>query len=185
MPFQINLITFLFLIISSCSYAQPFYFGSDLSYVNEMENCGAIYKEDGQAKDPYAIFADHGNNLVRLRLWHTPSWYDQLNGGQRYSDLADVRKSIQRAKAQGMKVLLDFHLSDNWADPAKQVVPKAWSNVVDNLPVLKDSLYRYLYQTLTELHTEGLLPEMVQIGNETNKGILLSQEVSDAGWVLE
>jgi arabinogalactan endo-1,4-beta-galactosidase len=165
--------------------AQEFYLGADLSYVNEMEDCGAVYKDNGQAKDPYAIFAGHGCDLVRLRLWHTPAWYDQLNEGRRYSDLADVRRSIQRAKNQGMKVLLDFHLSDNWADPAKQVIPQAWNAVVDDLPVLKDSLYNYIYRTLTSLQTDGLLPEMVQIGNETNKGILLSQAVNDAGWVLE
>ena len=54
--------------------AQSFYLGADLSYVNEMENCGAVYKAGGEAKDPYVIFKDHGCNLVRLRLWHTPSW---------------------------------------------------------------------------------------------------------------
>lgn len=165
--------------------AQSFYFGNDLSYVNEMEECGVVYKEDGQPKDVYEIFSDHGCNLVRLRLWHTPSWYDNLNSGNRYSDFADVKVAIGRAKAQGMHVLLDFHLSDNWADPGKQVVPAAWAAVVDDLPLLKDSLYNYMYGVLSELHADHLLPEMVQIGNETNRGILLSQEVNDAGWTLD
>jgi arabinogalactan endo-1,4-beta-galactosidase len=165
--------------------AQTFYFGADLSYVNEMEDCGVIYKEQGAAKDPYQIFAEHNCNLVRLRLWHTPSWYDALNAGHRYSDFHDVRRSIMRAKANGMKVLLDFHLSDNWADPSKQLVPAAWVNVVDNLPVLKDSLYNYISSTLLALNNEDLLPDMVQIGNETNKGILLSPAVDAAGWSLD
>ena len=156
--------------------AQIFYFGADQSYVNEMEYCGAVYKENGQAKDVYEIFEDHGCNLVRLRLWHTPDWYDDLNSGKRYSDYTDVAKSIARAKDHSMSVLLDFHLSDNWADPSKQLVPAAWLPVVDNLPVLQDSLYQYVYHTLKSLYKEGLLPEMVQIGNETNKGILLSPE---------
>ena len=165
--------------------AQPFLFGADLSYVNEMEDCGVVYREEGQPKDPYQIFADHGCNMVRLRLWHTPSWYGNLNNGQHYSDLADVRHSIQRAKAAGMQVLLDFHLSDTWADPSRQLAPAAWLDVVDNLPILQDSLYHYVYNTLMELDEEGLLPEMVQIGNETNRGILLSPEVNASGWVLD
>lgn len=162
-----------------------FYFGADLSYVNEMEDCGVVYKEKGATKDPYRIFADNNCNLVRLRLWHTPSWYDTLNTGKRYSDYEDVKKSIQRAKAAGMDVLLDFHLSDFWADPQRQWVPKAWEPVVNNLPVLKDSVYNYITQTLNSLNAAGLMPEMVQIGNETNRGILLAPPVNDAGWVLD
>lgn len=150
-----------------------------------MEDCGAVYKESGKDKDPYQIFADHGANLVRVRLWHTPSWYDELNDGQRYSDLADVMQTISRAKTEGMDVLLDFHLSDTWADPTRQIVPAAWADVVENLPVLQDSLYNYIYSTLSTLAQQDLLPELVQIGNETNKGILLSQEVNDSGWVLD
>lgn len=165
--------------------AQPFYFGADLSYANEMEDCGVVYKENGQPKDPYQIFAGHNCNLVRLRLWHTPAWYDTLNTGHRYSGLADVKRSIARARGAGMQVLLDFHLSDFWADPSRQWVPAAWAGVVDDLPLLQDSLYNYIHSTLLELHAEGLLPEMVQLGNETNRGILLSQEVNDAGWVLD
>jgi arabinogalactan endo-1,4-beta-galactosidase len=166
-------------------YAQQFYFGNDLSYVNEMEDCGVVYRENGASRDVYDIFADHGCNLVRLRLWHTPAWYDSLNQGHRYGDLADVKRAIARARAKGMHVLLNFHLSDNWADPSKQIVPAAWDHIVDDLPVLKDSLYNYISSTLLHLHGEALLPEMVQIGNETNRGILLSQEQNDAGWVLD
>lgn len=164
--------------------AQAFYLGADLSYVNEMEDCGVEYFENGVQTDPYEIFANHNCNLVRLRLWHTPSWYDELNSGKRYSDLADVKKAIGRAKEQNMEVLLDFHLSDNWADPNKQLVPAAWLSVVYDLEALKDSLYQYIHQTLTDLDEENLLPEMIQIGNETNRGILLSP-IDNAQWTLE
>ncbi|NRB47122.1 MAG: glycosyl hydrolase 53 family protein [Saprospiraceae bacterium] len=177
----------IFLLVSlstSTLLAQDFYFGADQSYVNEMEDCGAVFKENNVAKDVYSIYKDHGCNLVRLRLWHTPSWYDNLNEGRRYSDLADVKKSIARAKASDMAVLLDFHLSDNWADPSKQLVPAAWLPVVDDLPKLQDSLYNYIYATLSELADENLLPEMVQIGNETNRGILLSPEDNQT-WTLD
>jgi arabinogalactan endo-1,4-beta-galactosidase len=164
--------------------AQPFYFGADLSYVNELEDCGAVYKVGDKPHDPYTLFKDRGCNLVRLRLWHTPSWYDNLNNGIRYSDFEDVRQSIQRAKDQNMDVLLDFHLSDNWADPSHQVAPDAWSAVLDDLEILQDSLYQYIYHTLSLLAEDDLLPDLVQIGNETNKGILQSQQNNDQGWSL-
>jgi len=147
-----------------------------------MEDCGVNFKENGVLNDPYVMLRDHGCNLVRLRLWHTPSWYDVLNLGNRYSDLSDVILSCFRAKSLGMQVLLDFQLSDTWADPSHQVVPAAWAGVVDNLPLLQDSLYNYIYQTLFAFSQAGLTPEIVQIGNETNKGILLSQQVNDQGW---
>jgi arabinogalactan endo-1,4-beta-galactosidase len=166
--------------------AQSFRFGADLSYVNEMEDCGTVYNDEaGQPADPYQLFADHNCGIARLRLWHTPAWYDNLNSGHRYSDLADVRKSILRAKAANMQVLLDFHLSDNWADPNKQRVPAAWEAVVDDLPLLMDSLYNYVKSTLLALHADGLLPDMVQVGNETNKGILLSPAQDAGPWVLD
>lgn len=178
-------LAFALCLLAKSSNSQSFYFGADLSYVNEMEDCGVVYKELDQPKDVYQIFSDHHCNLVRLRLWHTPNWYDGLNVGKRYSDFQDVRKGIIRAKAQGMNVLLDFHLSDTWADPSHQVVPAAWLAVVDNLPRLQDSLYNYISKTLLALNNEGLLPEMVQIGNETNKGILLSPTTDAAGWSLD
>jgi arabinogalactan endo-1,4-beta-galactosidase len=164
---------------------QPFYFGVDLSYVNEMEACGAVYFKDGTPINVVGLFKDNGANLARFRLWHTPSWYDSLNQGERYSDFEDVRLSISRAKTLGFAVLLDFHLSDTWADPGHQVVPAAWASVVDDQNLLADSLYNYIYQTLFRLGNEGLLPNIVQIGNETNRGILLSQETNDQGWSLD
>lgn len=159
--------------------------GADLSYVNEMEDCGALFKEGGEPADPYQLFAEAGCDMVRLRLWHTPSWYDTLNTGQRYSDFEDVCRSVERAREAGMQVLLDFHLSDFWADPGRQLIPAAWAPVADDLPVLRDSLYNYIYGTLLAMDGRGLLPEMVQIGNETNRGILLPQAVNDESWVLD
>ncbi|MFM7400279.1 MAG: glycosyl hydrolase 53 family protein, partial [Bacteroidota bacterium] len=170
------------LLCLNLSAQTTLFVGADLSYVNEMEDCGVVYRENGAAKDVYRIFSDNGCNLVRLRLWHTPSWYDTLNTGKRYSDYNDVKKSVLRSKAAGMKVLLDFHLSDFWADPGRQLCPAAWLNVVDNLPVLEDSLYHYVYSTLLNLNTAGALPDMVQIGNETNKGIMLSPAMDAGGW---
>ncbi|GAA4829606.1 glycosyl hydrolase 53 family protein [Algivirga pacifica] len=146
---------------------EGFYKGVDLSYVNEMEDCGAVYKENGVAKDPYQIFADHGANLVRIRLWHTPDWTN-------YSNLKDVKKSIRRAREKGMQVLLDFHYSDTWADPEKQHIPAAWENV-ETVEVLGQKVYDYTYETLMALDQEGLMPELVQIGNETNGNIMVKE----------
>lgn len=141
-----------------------YYLGVDLSYVNEMEDCGAVYRVNGEARDPYQIFYDYGANLVRLRLWHTPTWTE-------YSTLTDVIRSLKRADALGMDVLLDIHYSDTWADPSKQIIPAAWADITD-LEALGDALYQYTYDVLTELDSLGLMPELVQVGNEINTEIL-------------
>jgi len=148
-----------------------FYYGADLSYVNEMEDCGAVYKDSNEnIKSPYKIFAEAGTNLVRIRLWHNSTWTN-------YSNLSDVKKSIQRAKSEGMNVLLDFHYSDSWADPSNQEIPAAWLNQINNTELLGDLVYNYTFDTLNELYNSNLLPEIVQIGNEINTMILQNGEV--------
>jgi len=140
--------------------------GGDLSYVNEMLDCGATYYNNrGIAQDPYQQFAQAGTDLARFRLWHNPEWTD-------YSTYPDVKKALARAKREGMPVLLDFHYSDDWADPGRQHVPAAWLPVVDDTQTLGDSLYKYTYQILTDLAQSDLLPEYVQVGNEINIEIL-------------
>lgn len=159
-----KLIFFLFFPTLLIAQENKIYLGADLSYVNEIEDCGARFQSQGQSVDPYALFARKGANLVRLRLWHSP----EINS---YSGFADVKKSIKRARENKMEVLLDFHYSDTWADPEKQYIPKAWSTITD-LKILGDSIYNYTYATLLKLDKEKLLPEMVQVGNETNQEIL-------------
>ena len=151
-----------------------FYFGADLSYVNQILDHGGLYKDQGEIRTPYRIFKDHGANLVRLRLWHNPLWTKEVygtSGTQLYNDLKDVEKAVQLSKEQGMAVLLDLHYSDTWADPGKQGIPKAWQPIKD-ISVLKDSVYNYTFKTLSYLNGKGLMPELVQIGNETNCGML-------------
>ncbi len=164
-------------IFTGNTLSQEFYFGHDLSYVNQMEDCGAVFREAGEARDVYSIFADHGSNLVRVRLWLDPSWWqdslDQPEGVKpHYNDLEDVKETIERAKNAGMKVMLGMHYSDFWADPGRQLIPRAWLGVAYSLQDLKDSVYRYTKRVLTELDREGLMPEFVKIGNENNSGIL-------------
>lgn len=159
--------TILILLISMHVYAQDYLLGVDLSYANEMNDCGATYTENGISKEVFQLFADHGSQVVRIRLWHSP---DSTN----YSTYEDVKRSIERAKNAGMKVLLDFHYSDTWADPSKQTRPQAWSGI-SNLQILSDSVYNYTHMVLTGLADENLLPEYVQIGNETNGNIMVEQ----------
>jgi arabinogalactan endo-1,4-beta-galactosidase len=157
-----------------------FYFGADLSYVNQILDHGGVYQDGGVVKNPYKIFKDHGANIIRLRLWHNPVWTKEVygaSGTQLYNDLADVAKSIASAKEQGLKVLLDFHYSDSWADPGKQEIPAAWKDITD-INVLKDSVYNYTRRVFQFLEAKDLLPELVQIGNETNCGMLFSNAAS-------
>lgn len=148
-----------------------FYYGADLSYVNEMEDCGATYTdENDNTKDPFVIFKEAGANLVRVRLWNNPTWTS-------YSNFNDVKKTIQRAKSQGMSVLLDFHFSDTWADPSKQLIPAAWLSEIDNTTALGNLLYNYTLNVLNDLASENLTPEIVQLGNEINPMILQEEEL--------
>ena len=102
--------------------------GMDVSTLIEEEACGAVYFDGGVQGDALGILKKYGTNYVRLRLWNNP--YDE-NGEPYGAGTNDLEKTIalaKRAKALDMKVLLDFHYSDFWADPGKQNVPKAWRN---------------------------------------------------------
>lgn len=145
--------------------------GADLSYTNGVEDGGGVFKVNGKATDVFRIFKDAGTNLVRVRLWHSPEyWQKDLNNGKIYSNLSDVEKTIRRSKAAGMAVLLDIHYADSWADPSKQPIPKAWEGLP--LAILKDSVYHYTTSVLTYLEKKQLAPEYIQIGNEMNNGTM-------------
>jgi arabinogalactan endo-1,4-beta-galactosidase len=137
----------------------PIYLGVDISYANEMDDCGAVYKAGGPRVDQFQFFKSEGANVARIRIWNNADW-------TKYSNLADVKRSIRRAKQAGMQVLLDFHYSDDWADGEKQLAPKAWAKL--SPPDQAKALYAFTADTLKELDREGLMPELVQVGNETN-----------------
>lgn len=150
-----------------------FFHGVDLSYVKQVEDKGGIFKVAQSQADPYKLFSDKGANMVRLRLWHNPDWIKGIYGDETtvYSGFEEVATGIKRANDNGMAVNLDFHYSDVWADPEHQTPPAAWQDISD-IDVLCDSVYNYTYSVMKELHGRGLLPEMVQIGNETNCGMM-------------
>lgn len=137
----------------------PVYLGADLSFANEMRDCGAVYRAGGKPVDPFRLMKARGGNLVRIRIWNDPKW-------TRYSTLADVKRSIARAHAAGLQVLLDFHYSDDWADGDKQLPPAAWVGLSDTQQAA--ALYDYTRGVLRTLAADGLWPELVQVGNEIN-----------------
>lgn len=145
--------------------ATQLYFGADLSYYGQMMDCKAVYKDGGQPADIFTIFKNHGANLIRVRVW--------TDGNKSpYSTLPDAMRVIRAAKAQGMQVLLDFHYSDSWADAGKQIIPAAWADIHDP-DALADTLYRYTAYVMATLDHQGLMPEMVQVGNEINPEMLM------------
>ena len=151
-----------------------FLMGADLSYVNEILDHGGIYIDSGKVTNPYEIFSKYGAGAARFRLFNNPQWTSILYGNDKmYHDFDDVKLGIQRAKDEGMRVLLDFHYSDNWADPGKQVPPAAWQDLDPG--ALGDSIYNYTFNILKKLDNEGLMPDYVQVGNEINPGFVLPQ----------
>lgn len=155
------------LLASAPPSPPPLYLGADLSYVNEMEDCGAVYRKAGRRADPFALLKAAGGNVVRVRIWNDAKW-------TRYSGLADVRRTIARAKAQKLQVLLDFHYSDDWADGDKQHPPAAWAGL-DTAAQAK-ALYDYTRGVLGALDRDGLMPELVQVGNETNPELMAGEK---------
>ncbi|EPW3923857.1 galactosidase [Enterobacter cloacae] len=145
--------------------------GADISTLLEAEQHGAkFYNQNGQQQDAIAILKANGVNTVRLRLWVDPQDASGNTYGGGSNNLENTIALAKRVKAQGMKLLLDFHYSDFWTDPGKQFKPKAWEKM--DYPQLKTAIHDYTRDTIARFKKEGVLPDMVQIGNEINGGIL-------------
>ena len=159
------------IILTSCSSnddsndatSNQLYKGMDLSFQSELENYDLNYKdEDGNSVELLDFVKSKGTNLVRLKLWHTPQ--DGQNG------LEDVKTYAQKIKARNMDFLLDFHFSDYWADPGTQTPPIAWQDM--NIDQLTVAIYNYTKDVVEQLKVQNTLPDIVQIGNETDSGFL-------------
>ncbi|WP_336882727.1 glycosyl hydrolase 53 family protein [Priestia koreensis] len=141
--------------------------GVDISSIVSLEQSGVkFYSNSGKKQDIMKTLRQSGVNYVRVRVWNNP--YDRKGNGYGGGN-SDLKKAIEigkRATANGMKVLVDFHYSDFWADPAKQQVPKAWKSL--NFEEKKQALYSYTKKSLKTLIDQGVNVGMVQIGNETN-----------------
>lgn len=131
---------------------------ADISFLPEIEEAGTIFYDlNGVAKDVVSILQENGCNTIRIRLWHTPA--------TKHSGLEEVVHLSNRVKAKEMKVWLDIHYSDTWADPGKQTKPTAWESV--DATTLLDSVYNYTQKVVLRVN-----PEYVQVGNEINAGFL-------------
>lgn len=151
---------------SRCA-AAPFMAGADISSLPVLEDAGAVYRDGGVAGDAVDILRAHGTNYFRLRLFVDPSG---SNDPFVVQDLAYTIDLAKRVKASGAKLLLDFHYSDTWADPGKQFKPSAWNNL--DATQLRQQVYDYTKASIEAFKAEGVLPEMVQIGNEISNGML-------------
>jgi arabinogalactan endo-1,4-beta-galactosidase len=157
----------LFMFPFSNGISAQFVRGADIGWLQQMEATGyKFYDTNGVQKDCLAILKDHGINTVRLRVWVNPS-NDPRSG---HCSKADVVEMALRAKKMGMRILIDFHYSDSWADPGKQNKPAAWAN--DSLPKLVTDVYQHTFDVLDTLKSVGIIPQWVQVGNEITGGML-------------
>ena len=144
--------------------------GADISFLPEIESRGTSFKENGQDTDAIELLRNHGFNYIRLRIFVNPENEKGYSPATGFCGLSYTIAMARRVKEAGMKLLLDFHYSDYWADPQQQNKPLAWSDI--GYEDLKDSVRTYTSRVLHRLEKEGVLPDMVQVGNEINHGIL-------------
>jgi len=172
----------LIVFFASCTSKKPtvqhvsnnFVKGADISWLPQMEASGyKFYNDNGQPEDCFKILKDHGVNSVRLRTWVNPDNH-KING---HCSMAETVAIAVRARQHNMKVMLNFHYSDSWADPGKQNKPAAWVGL--SFEDLKRALYNYTIDVMTQLKNAGVNPEWVQVGNEIPGGILLPDGSTD------
>lgn len=144
--------------------------GADISFLPQLEARGIKFTDNGHQKDPLTILKEHGFNYIRLRIFNNPSQPKGYSPNKGFCDLEHTKQMARRVKAAGMKFLLDFHYSDYWADPQQQNKPAAW--VGKDFNSLKDSVQTYTKHVMQELKDQGTEPDMVQIGNEINHGMI-------------
>lgn len=155
------------------------YVGGDISLLPEYEKAGAIFKDKGTAVAPLVLFKKVGWNAMRLRLFVNPDQYKRADRDPNAcQNLAYILPLAKQIKAAGFKLLLDFHYSDTWADPAKQWTPAAWARLNDSQLAAK--LKAYTAEVLTKMKQNGTEPDLIQTGNEISYGMLWGQNAATA-----
>ena len=139
--------------------------GGDISLLQRIEEYGGVYRQNGLPRDALNIFKDYGFNYVRLRLFHTPNME-----GPVVNNLYYTLKLAQRIKREGLQLLLNFHYSDTWADPGHQLKPAAWIGL--SFEELEQQVFEYTRDVIRVFNEGGVLPDMVQVGNEITPGML-------------
>ena len=154
------------------------YKGADISWVTELESKGQkFYNANGQERECTALMKEYGMNAIRLRVWVDPSKHDN------WCNKEDVLVKAKRAKALGMEVMIDFHYSDWWADPAKQNIPASWKG--HSYEEMKKDLANHTKEVLQFMKDNGITPKWVQVGNETTNGMLWSVQTNEQGWEIK
>ena len=160
---------------------KDFILGMDASCVPSLEASGVkYYDHNGEEKEVYEILSTNGVNYIRVRIWNDPFNSNGQGYGGGNCDIENAVKIGKRAAKYGMKLLVNFHYSDFWADPAKQMVPKAWKNM--NIEDKAEALYAYTRECLEKLKNAGADIGMVQIGNETNGAMCGEFSTELGGW---
>ena len=144
--------------------------GMDLSTLLELERCGAKYYEDGKEKDILDIMKEHDVDTIRLRLWNDPKSEEGEPYGAGNNDLAETIAIGKKVTDAGFGVLLNFHYSDFWADPGKQIKPKAWKDF--DADQLEQAVYEFTGDSLRKVLEAGVNVTMIQVGNEVTNGLL-------------
>lgn len=158
---------------STATFPQDFVRGFDASTVYAIENAGMKYLDaDGKENDIFKVLKASGVNMIRLRIWNDPSKDDEASKQGR-NNLEVTKALAKRATAAGMKYMLDFHFSDTWADPLNQKCPDSWKGIT-TADEMKTKIADFVESTLNVLKESSGLPAMVQLGNECEGGILLS-----------
>jgi arabinogalactan endo-1,4-beta-galactosidase len=149
---------------------EAFILGMDVSSILAEERSGVKYFDfDGTERDLFAILADNGIDMIRVRIWNDPFDKDGNGYGGGNCDISAACEIGRRAAENGMKLLVDFHYSDFWADPSKQFAPKSWQGM--GLDEKSEALRSFTEESLRKLLEAGASIGMVQIGNETNSGL--------------
>lgn len=158
-----------------------FIFGMDASCVPSLEASGVkYYDHSGTEKDVYQILSENGINYIRVRVWNDPFDAKGNGYGGGNCDIANAIAVGKRATKYGMKLLVNFHYSDFWADPAKQMAPKAWEGM--SIDAKSEALYAYTKDCLQQLVDAGVDVGMVQIGNETTGAMCGEKSSAVGGW---
>jgi arabinogalactan endo-1,4-beta-galactosidase len=142
-----------------------FIYGGDFSILKKMEDSGGVYNYQGKKVNALLLFKENGYNYGRVRIFHTPDM-----DGATCNSLEYTIALSKEIKAVGMKLLLDFHYSDTWADPAHQIKPSAWNNLT--FEALTDSVFQYSKNVILAMKAANVLPDMVQVGNEITPGFI-------------
>ena len=158
--------------------------GMDISSVISLEQSGAVfYGYDGKPQDIFKTLSESGVNYIRARVWNDPYDMEGNGYGGGNCDAAKAAEIGRRAAKCGMKLLVDFHYSDFWADPSRQNAPKAWRSMT--LHQKSDAVYRYTVSSLEKISASGAEIGMVQIGNEINAGLAGTYDFDDVTLLLQ